>query len=227
MTRWKNSSASGRKTPYTSSSMMTRFISSRSDTSGRIHSNPRAANCAGYTVASKRRPRDSCHTGGTPIGYRLNKAAVKALLVFLCAPPPGTGPIIEYRLSKESLPLNIPIYSAIALLGSLAACSGGGSAPGPAPTPGPLAVTPAALTFLGPGPGQVQTVTASESWFSGPFSLGNGCSGIATVAPHAGSTTSFDVTPNAAGTCTLTVSGAPGQTQPVAITITTTSVGGH
>lgn len=124
--------------------------------------------------------------------------------------------------------MKIRLFGAAALLGALAACSGGGSAgPTPAPTPGPLSVTPTGLTFLSTGPSQAQIISATESWFSGPFTFGTGCSGIAAVTPQAGSATSFDVTPNATGTCTLTVTGAPGQTQSVAITVTTTSVGGH
>ncbi|MDQ2679869.1 MAG: hypothetical protein M3Y21_02435 [Candidatus Eremiobacteraeota bacterium] len=98
--------------------------------------------------------------------------------------------------------------------------------PTTAPSPGAVSVAPSSLAFLGTGSSQTQTITASEPNFAGTFTAGNTCAAIATVAAHPGSTTSFDVTPIAAGTCNLVVTGAPGQSQSVAITITTTSVGG-
>jgi hypothetical protein len=121
-----------------------------------------------------------------------------------------------------------PVLSFIMVL-SLGACGGGNSGMPliSAQSPGPLTVTPATLSFLGTGTSQTQTINASETNYTGSYNVDSGCNAIATVAVHLGTTNHFDVTPNSAGNCTLTVSGAPGQTQAVAISVTTTSVGGH
>ena len=115
----------------------------------------------------------------------------------------------------------------LAAAGTLAACSGGGGSAAAPPPPGPVSVTPATLAFLGTGPNQAQSITASESNYSGPFVIGTGCANIAAIAQQPDSATAFSVTPSAAGSCTFTVTGASGQSQSVAITVTTTSVGGH
>ena len=91
--------------------------------------------------------------------------------------------------------------------------------------PAELASAPAA------GSASAQTFTASQSNYSGSFtsttpSLGqpNSCSGIVTVAQN--SSSQFTVTPVAAGTCVLTIAGGNGQSAPLSVVVTTTTVGG-
>ena len=108
---------------------------------------------------------------------------------------------------------------------SLAACGGGGGGAPPSP-PGPVTLSATSLVFLTVGPAASQNVTAAESNYSGTFSAtSSNCSGIATATPQSGST--LTVFPIGSGACTYTITGAPGQSQSLAISVTTTAVGGN
>ncbi|MDB5091941.1 MAG: hypothetical protein JWO85_42 [Candidatus Eremiobacteraeota bacterium] len=95
----------------------------------------------------------------------------------------------------------------------------------PAATPAPLPVLglPSALVFTTAG--QFSTFSASQGGFAGAFTV-TGCSGIVTAASAApnGPAATFTVTALAAGSCNLTVQGAPGSSpSAVAVTVTTLS----
>jgi hypothetical protein len=97
--------------------------------------------------------------------------------------------------------------------------------PTPAPTPGVVVISSTSLSFTNVGATYAQTVTMSQTHYSGAFQVTTAnCSGIATV----GSLTdaSFTVTPVAAGSCTFTVTGTAGQSATLTIGVTTTSVTG-
>jgi hypothetical protein len=72
----------------------------------------------------------------------------------------------------------------------------------------------------------VQAFTASENGFAGAFAV-SGCTGIVTAGSGApnGPAATFAVTAVAAGTCNLTVQGAPGSA-PAAVTVTVTTLSG-
>jgi hypothetical protein len=104
----------------------------------------------------------------------------------------------------------------------------------PLPTAAPTAVPPAAinqstsaLSFTTAG--SIQSFTVSESGYSGTLTAANGspsCAGIATFSPASGTgpSAAFMVTAVAAGTCTIKVSDANGQSVGVSVTVTTTAV---
>jgi hypothetical protein len=95
--------------------------------------------------------------------------------------------------------------------------------PTPAPTPaGPISLSPNSVSLLGLGSSNAQTVTASETGYTGAFSsTGTACSGIATVAVS-GST--LTVTGIAAGTCSATITDSFNQTKSLSITVTTSGL---
>jgi hypothetical protein len=111
-------------------------------------------------------------------------------------------------------------------------------APSPTPTPTPTATaSPGAvllsattIAFTATGALNAQMVTASQSNYGGIFgastpSTGSGsCSGIASASPATGS--AFTVTPNAAGQCAFTITGANGQNATLTVVVTTTTFGG-
>jgi hypothetical protein len=72
----------------------------------------------------------------------------------------------------------------------------------------------------------MQTFTASEGGFAGAFAV-SGCAGIVTADTQApnGPVATFAVTAVAAGTCNLTVQGAPGSA-PTTVTVTVTTLSG-
>ena len=87
-----------------------------------------------------------------------------------------------------------------------------------------LNVNPASLSFDATGGAYATTFAITQSG-TGAFKLA-GCSGIATTASASlkAPSAKVTVTPAAAGTCTLTVSDAYGQTKPVAISVTTSGI---
>jgi hypothetical protein len=114
---------------------------------------------------------------------------------------------------------------------TLAACGGGGGGGGGGgsvpPPPGPVTLTTNGLVFLQAGSAVSQNVAAAESNYSGPFSAtSSNCSGIATATLQPASTGTFTIVPIGSGACTYAINGAPGQSQSLAISVTTTSVGG-
>lgn len=121
-----------------------------------------------------------------------------------------------------------------------AGCGGGGTSgsstqpytpptPSPTPvptaTPGALSVSPSTIAFTSSG--QTAAVTAGESPANGTLTLdASGCAGIAAVSPASGpaSGTTFTITAgSSSGSCTLHVSDAAGQSQPVGVTLTITT----
>lgn len=79
----------------------------------------------------------------------------------------------------------------------------------------PVVATPLSLTFLGLGSGNAQTFTASQTGFSGAFTIidtncigTDGSTVVATVSPTSASDGVFTVTPQALGSCTITVNGS-------------------
>lgn len=95
----------------------------------------------------------------------------------------------------------------------------------PTPTPGPLSVMPQSISLSAPG--ATQTYAATESTYAGAFhsSADSSCANIASVNPSAVTTSpaTFTVTAGSkAGTCSITVGDASGQTKTVTVTVTLT-----
>ena len=91
-----------------------------------------------------------------------------------------------------------------------------------------IVLSPTSLSFLATGSGFAQTLRASETGYNGTLSQTNTCNPsagtIATVSPASGSApVTFTVTPQGAGTCTITVSDTNGQSTALTVTVTTTS----
>lgn len=101
--------------------------------------------------------------------------------------------------------------------------TGPSPSPSPSPTPaGPIALSPSSVSLLGLGASNAQTVTASETGYTGAFSsTGTACAGIATVAVS-GST--LTVTGVAAGSCAATITDSFNQTKSLSITVTTSGL---
>jgi len=90
----------------------------------------------------------------------------------------------------------------------------------PAPTPGPISANPSALNFGNVGSAFAQTLTLTQANGS-TFTINSStCSAFVSVS---GTSPAFTVTPNAAGTCSLTVTGS-GKTLTVPVTVTTLAV---
>jgi hypothetical protein len=89
-----------------------------------------------------------------------------------------------------------------------------------------LNVNPASLSFDAVGASYATTFAITQTG-TGAFKLDNpGCSGIAAVASTSlkAPSATVTVTPQAAGTCTITVTDAYGQTKPVAVSVTTSGI---
>jgi hypothetical protein len=99
--------------------------------------------------------------------------------------------------------------------------------PTPTPTPAPNAVvlSSTTLSFTGTGATLAQSVSASQSGFSGSFvASGTSCAGLATISQTG--PTAFSVAPVAAGVCSFTITGSNGQFATLGVTVTVTTVGG-
>ena len=85
----------------------------------------------------------------------------------------------------------------------------------------PLSVTPSSVQLYAVA--NAQNVSVQESGYAGPFGEHDTCGGVATVAANStnGPSASYTVTSVAGGTCIVTFSDAFGQTQTLAVTITT------
>jgi hypothetical protein len=106
--------------------------------------------------------------------------------------------------------------------------STGGIYSSPVTAFGKIIVSPTSLSFVAAGNAYAQTFSASEANYSGTFTQNNTCnpnSGtIATISPASGSApVTFTVTPQAAGSCTVTVMDTNGQSKQLTIGVTTTS----
>src|SRR4029077_11865917 len=101
---------------------------------------------------------------------------------------------------------------------------GGGSNPPPpipSPSPGALQVAPTTLSFtVGGAP---QTVTATETNYSGQLAASSPNPAVATVSPASGpSGVTFTVTPVGPGSTSFDVSDNHGGSVPVSITVANT-----
>jgi hypothetical protein len=91
------------------------------------------------------------------------------------------------------------------------------ASPTASPTPIPFSIAPTSLTF-GAGSNANQAIVIAGG--TAPYTA-SGCSGVVTSSV---SGTTVTVTAIAAGSCTLTISNAVGNSLPVAVTVTTVSV---
>ncbi len=125
----------------------------------------------------------------------------------------------------------LPLVAAASLAG-LSACGGGAGGGSPASGAAvipqmPIVLSASSLSFLSLGATNSQTVSASEGNYSGAFSASSTtCSAIASIALQPGSTTVFVITPVGAGSCSFSVADTLGQSKPLAVSVTTTTVGG-
>jgi RHS repeat-associated protein len=87
--------------------------------------------------------------------------------------------------------------------------------------PGGVVVSPASLTFANTGSANAATLTVTQSNYSGAFSESDTCtsSGVASVSNGTDSA-HFVVTPLAAGTCAITITGGNAQSTSVPVTVT-------
>jgi hypothetical protein len=88
-----------------------------------------------------------------------------------------------------------------------------------------LNVNPASLSFDATGASYATTFAITQTG-TAAFKQTNSCSAVATVASGALKAPSavVTVTPKAAGTCTITVTDAYGQSKPVAVSVTTSGI---
>jgi hypothetical protein len=93
--------------------------------------------------------------------------------------------------------------------------------PTPSPTPAPVVPVPTAIAFTGLGAANAQSVSVTESGYSGTFSEADSCAGIATIAT---ASPKFTVTPIAVGTCSITISDTAQHSVAVAVTVTTSGL---
>jgi hypothetical protein len=88
-----------------------------------------------------------------------------------------------------------------------------------------VVLSQSSLSFLGTGTTNAQTVTATETNSSGPFtSSTTDCSGIASISPASGD--AFTITPTGAGSCSFIIADGSGHTASLSIVVTVTLVGG-
>jgi hypothetical protein len=89
-----------------------------------------------------------------------------------------------------------------------------------------LNISPATLNFDATGASYASTFTVTQTG-TGAFTEKDTCASIAAVTPAAWKAPSatVTVTPSAAGTCTITITDAYGQSKPVAISVTTSTIG--
>jgi hypothetical protein len=88
-----------------------------------------------------------------------------------------------------------------------------------------VGVAPSSFNFSGTGAAYAQSLTITETSFTGPFAL-SGCTGILSyaAAPGAGPSITTQLTPLAGGSCNLVASDGIGGTTNVAVTVTTGNV---
>ncbi len=83
--------------------------------------------------------------------------------------------------------------------------------------PGSVLLVPTSLNFSGTGPGHAQSVSASQSGYSGTFTEIDDCSGISTIVPSTHGM--FTVTAINDGSCTAVFTGGNHQTAPLPILV--------
>jgi len=123
------------------------------------------------------------------------------------------------------LPARITI--AVASLGALAACGGGGNAsPAASPDPNVILLSTTSMTFARFGTGVVPAqMQVGENGYPGVFSENDTCTppsgpqiaGVSETSP--GNPGTYSITPLADGTCVATFTDTNGQTAKVTITV--------
>ena len=88
---------------------------------------------------------------------------------------------------------------------------------------------PSSVSLVGTGSANTKSFSASENFYSGTMTQTNSCSPsagvIATVSPVSGTApVTFTVTPQAVGSCSITISDSNSQSATVAVTVTTESI---
>lgn len=84
------------------------------------------------------------------------------------------------------------------------------------------ALSPTALTFVATGSSYARTLTVSESDYSGSWTPSSNCANVAAVTTTI-SPALFNVRPNAAGTCSITIADSYGNASSVPVSVTVTS----
>ncbi len=125
--------------------------------------------------------------------------------------------------------LGAPPFVLAASMLALVACGGGSSAAPPArlalataPPAGPLDLSKSALAF--DAASQTAQLGASEAGYAGPVNASaSACDGVVTIAPPSAAVpATFTITAQRAGSCSVTVTDAFGQTASVAVGVTIT-----
>jgi hypothetical protein len=101
----------------------------------------------------------------------------------------------------------------------------------PVPTPGAVVLAGQNVSFTAAGSAYAQSVTATQANYIGSFAASTppagqtgSCSGIASISQT--NAAKFSVTPVAAGHCVFSIAGGGGESAPLTIDVTTTTVGG-
>jgi hypothetical protein len=93
--------------------------------------------------------------------------------------------------------------------------------PTASPTPAALQLSASSLSFGATGAANMQTFTVSGG--TAPYTTSKFDTSVVTVQQDASAANTFDVTPQAAGTTTIHVTDAAGQSADIAVTVTTLS----
>jgi hypothetical protein len=126
--------------------------------------------------------------------------------------------------------------SVACVVAGVSGCGGGGSSPTPTPrtspttgptqTPDTLVLSPSAISINGAGATYAQTLTVSETAYTGDFSETDTCAGIATISPAGGVGPSLQetLTGVASGSCAVTFLDGHGQKTTANVVVTISSV---
>lgn len=92
---------------------------------------------------------------------------------------------------------------------------------------GSVTPTPSSFSFLGTGATYAQNLDISQVNYTGTYGESDTCSGVVTVSAtsNADGSAVYAVTPVAAGSCQITITGGSGKTAIVGVTVTTTNLG--
>lgn len=115
--------------------------------------------------------------------------------------------------------------AACAMVVGLSGCGYGQPVPIPPPRQigsSGLVVSPQSISM---SPTQVTTLTVSEKGYQGNFSENDDCAGIVSIVETGGST--FKVTADAVGLCTITITDGGGNSQDIAVSIQSVILGGQ
>lgn len=150
-----------------------------------------------------------CSQGASSIPFNLQPPAGATPTVAPAATTPTPSPIPTSTPTPAPTATPIPTPAPIATAGL-----------------GPVVASPTSINFIALGAAAAQTVGASQSGYAGAFAQSSTCAAIATVIPASAPANApqFTVTPVAAGSCTLTISGGQSQSVDVSIAVTTSGL---